>query len=429
MEKKTDLTHWSSISFYFFGGLLIISLLVSIMLSSKNNSNNELSRVDDQSRINSINRIESEIAESNSLNPEFVISDGDTLASILKEAGIDNNTASEVINSFSSKFNPRRLNIGTVINLNFEEDKNTHEKSLRSLVATISNIKRVEVSRNIGGGFSVVEVVVPLIKKVEVKQGTIKNSFLATALELSVPSNAVMGLVRALSYDVDFQRDIKRGDKLEVVMDRFYSEDGKLSHTGDILYSSLILKDRKITIYFYTDENGETSFYNEKGESVRKEFLRTPLNAAKISSKFGMRSHPVLGYTRMHKGVDFAAPVGTPILAAGNGTVAMATRYGQYGKYVKIKHNSNYATAYAHLSKFANGIKPGANVKQGQVIGYVGTTGVTSGPHLHYEVIQNGKQINPMKFKFSSTSAKLTGKALKRFNSFVQTIQGLINKA
>lgn len=428
MEEKTEINQLSNLKLYFLGGLLLLSLVISVFFSNKNKVIDSTEEYNELSEVNSLSNIENEIAEVNSMNPEFIINEGDTLASILKEAGLDSNSSSEVIKAFALKFNPRRLNIGTVLNLSFEEDKSTKEKILRSMVATISNTKKIEISRNISGGFSAVEVIVPLIKKVEVKSGVIKNSFLSTAIELSVPSNAVMGLVRALSYDVDFQRDIKKGDKLEVVMDRFYTEDGKVSHTGDILYSSLTLKDRKITIYFYTDENGETSFYNENGESIRKEFLRTPINAAKISSKFGMRNHPVLGYTRMHKGVDFAAPVGTPILAAGTGTIAMATRYGQYGKYIKINHNATYATAYAHLSKFANGIKPGAKVKQGQVIGYVGTTGVTSGPHLHYEVIQNGKQINPMKFKFSSSSAKLSGKALKKFNEFVHTIKNLVSK-
>ncbi len=356
------------------------------------------------------------------LNPEFVINDGDTLASILAEANISNNDAKSIINAFSQKFNPRKLNIGTVIALNFSKNS-ASELTLSSMVVTISNSRKIELSRNINGDFIALEVVVPLIQKTEHKTGYIKNSFTSTALDLSIPSNAIIGMVRAFSYDVDFQRDIKQGDKLEVVMHKFYTKDGKISHTGDILYSSLVLSGRKISIYLFTDSNGDVAYYNEKGESIKKEFLRTPLNAAKISSRFGMRNHPVLGYTRMHKGVDFAAPVGTPILAAGSGVIVSAARFGQYGKYIRIKHNNSYSTAYAHISRFAKGIKPGAKVSQGQVIAYVGTTGVTSGPHLHYEVLENGKQINPLKFKFASNSGKLSGKNLDLFKKNMKLIE------
>jgi murein DD-endopeptidase MepM/ murein hydrolase activator NlpD len=369
-----------------------------------------------------LNKIEEELQNSNPLNPEFVISDGDTLSSILSEAKISNNEASSIIDTFSKKFNPRKLSIGTVINLDFSKNS-AGNLLLNNMVVTISNNRRIEVSRNINGDFSALEVLIPLIRKVEHRSGDIKNSFTATALSLSIPANAIIGMVRAFSYDVDFQRDIKHGDKLEVVMDKFYTNDGKISHTGDVLYASLALSGKKISIYLYTDSNGEVAYYNEKGESIKKELLRTPLNAAKISSKFGMRNHPVLGYTRMHKGVDFAAPVGTPILAAGSGTVEVATRFGQYGKYVRIKHNSSYSTAYAHISRFANGIKPGYKVKQGQVIAYVGTTGVTSGPHLHYEVLERGKQINPLKFKSAANSDKLLGKNLDQFKKTKKQIE------
>jgi len=367
--------------------------------------------------------VEPEVINSFEASHEFVISDGDTLASIFDEAEISNNDAKALVSAFATKFNPRKLNVGTVIALNFEEAKNTNIPALKGMTVTVSNSLKIEVSRNASGDFSAVEVLVPLKRQVEHRAGVIKNSFIATASDLSIPSNAIMGMIRAFSYDVDFQRDIKRGDKLEVIMDKFYTEEGKLSHTGDVLYSSLTLGDKKISIFLHVNADGESAYYNEKGESIKKEFLRTPVNAARISSKFGMRDHPVLGYTRMHKGVDFAAPVGTPILAAGSGVVESATRFGQYGKYVRIKHNSTYSTVYAHASRFAKGIKPGCKVTQGQVIAYVGTTGVTSGPHLHYEVLEHGKQINPLKFKFASSSGKLAGKELESFKKTKKKIE------
>lgn len=366
--------------------------------------------------------LEKELLDASSLNPEFVINEGDTLGSLLDEAGIETKEATDLINAFSKKYNPRKLNIGTVIALNFEEHNTQHV--LKNMLVTINNTKKIEVSRNLNNEFIAKEILVPLVHKIEKKSSVIRNSFISTALELSVPANALMEMVRAFSYDVDFQRDIKSGDKLEVVLDKFYTEDGKFSHSGEVMYSSLTLSGKKISIYHFTNSMGQTGYYNEKGENIKKEFLRTPINAARISSKYGMRQHPVHGYSKMHRGVDFAAPIGTPILAAGSGIVEIVNNhYGNYGKYIRIKHNSTYSTVYAHASRFAGGIKPGTKVNQGQVIAYVGTTGMSTGPHLHYEVIEHGKQINPLKFKFASSGGKLTGKDLELFKQTKKKVE------
>lgn len=375
----------------------------------------------------------SEKALLDSSNPEFIINDGETLASVLDQANLSNNEISSLISAFSKKFNPRKLNIGTAIALKFETSASSigdRERSLMSMSVTISNSKRIEVSRNPSGEFTAYEVITPLVHHIEKKSSIIKNSFIATALEMSVPSSSVMSMIRSFSYDVDFQRDIKKGNKLEVVIDKFYTPEGKLSHSGDILYASLTLADRRISIYKFTGPEGQISYYNEKGENIKKEFLRTPINAARISSKFGIRHHPVLGYSRMHKGIDFAAPVGTPILAAGTGVVSVVNNhYSGYGKYIRIKHNTTYSTVYGHASRFAKGIKPGVKVVQGQVIAYVGTTGITSGPHLHYEVLENGVQINPLKFKFSSRSETLVGKDLQLFKQQKNKINTILSKS
>jgi len=363
---------------------------------------------------------EAKISEEKDLNPEFIISEGDTLASILNEAGISKADANAFIAAFAKKYNPRKLNIGTVISFKFAEDSQ-FKLVMTSATINVSNLSKIEVA-NIDGKFIAIEVAVPLVRKVMKLSGVIKNSFIATAAELSIPHSAILGMIRAFSYDVDFQRDIKRGDKLEVILDQFYTEEGKMSHAGNILYSSLTVGDKKISIYQFTHDDGQVAYYNEKGESIKKEFLRTPINATRISSKFGSRNHPVLGYTKMHKGIDFAAPVGTPIIAAGSGVVEAAHRFGGYGKYIRIKHNSTYSTAYAHASHFAKGIRAGSKVSQGQVIAYVGTTGITTGPHLHYEVLENGKHINPLKFKFASKSEKLTGKDAEKFKQMKKKI-------
>ena len=374
---------------------------------------------------NNLVNSEAESLEANSMHPEFIINDGDTLGSILDEAGISNIEAASIVNSFAKRHNPRKLNVGTVIELTLEKDQ-FENNILNTMTVTISNSKKIQVTR-FKDGFKASEILVPLIRKVEKKVGVIKNNFTATALELSIPANAIMGMIRAFSYDVDFQRDIKRGDKLEVVMDKFYTEDGKLSHSGEVLFSSLTINGKKVSIYQFAHKDGNIAYYNEKGENIKKEFLRTPINAARISSKYGMRQHPVHGYSKMHRGIDFAAPTGTPILAAGSGTIEIVNNYyGNYGKYIRIKHNSTYSTVYAHASRFANGIKPGVKVSQGQVVAYVGTTGATTGPHLHYELIESGKQINPMKFKFASSSERLTGRTLEQFIENKKKIEKLL---
>lgn len=419
-EKNFFPSKTSFLNVYFLGACLFITLAFSgykIWLRYQDVETTEVNTIVENVQTPSSSTInsEEELLDSHSLHPEFIINEGDTLGSLLEEAGINNTESKALIDAFSKKFNPRKLNIGTVIELSFEKDS-LNKQILKTMLISISSSKKIEVSRDISGDFKAVEVLIPLVKQVVRKVGTIKNSFISTALELSVPANAIMGMIRAFSYDVDFQRDIKRGDKLEVIIDKFYTKDGKLSHSGDILFSSLTLKDRKISIYQFIHADGQVGYYNEKGESIKKEFLRTPINAARISSKFGMRQHPVHGYSKMHRGIDFAAPVGTPILAAGGGIVeTINSHYGGYGRYIRIKHNSTYSTVYAHASRFAKGIKPGKKVVQGQVIAYVGTSGVSTGPHLHYEVVEHGKQINPLKFKFASNTEKLSGKALEKF--------------
>lgn len=445
MDQEKNLEQKSSLlAVYIFGAIVFLCCFAASYKLWLNNSVQNIEVSDSylneqQQELSSIKAvaasanynavIEEEILSSDSLNPEFIINEGDTLSSILEEANISSKEAAAIINAFSAKYNPKKLNIGTLIEVHFDKRADNKSASFNSMIVNVSNIKKISVSLNSMNEFIAQELTVPLIQQITHNQGTIRNSFIKTALDLSIPSSAIMSMIRAFSYDVDFQRDIKNGNTLEVVMEKFYTEDGKLSHTGNILYSSLTLNDRKVSIYQVTGAGGQIGYYNEKGENIKKEFLRTPINAARISSKFGMRNHPVLGYTRMHKGVDFAAPVGTPILAAGSGVVESATRFGNYGKYIRIKHNSTYSTVYGHASRFAKGIRSGSKVTQGQVIAYVGTTGITSGPHLHYEVLEHGKQINPLKFKFSSNSEKLTGKAMEEFKQLKKKVNKYIKES
>jgi murein DD-endopeptidase MepM/ murein hydrolase activator NlpD len=248
--------------------------------------------------------------------------------------------------------------------------------------------------------------------------GIIENSLFVAGEKAGVPVPVLVQLIRAYSWDVDFQRDIRPGDGFEIMYDRFVDSRGETVYHGDVAFAALTLSGQRKALYRFTRDNGEAGFFDPSGKSARKALLRTPVDGARLSSGYGRRKHPILGYTRMHKGVDFAAPKGTPIYAAGSGTIEVAGRNGGYGKYVRIRHNGSYSTAYAHMKGFANGISKGARVKQGQVIGYVGSTGRSTGPHLHYEVIRDGRQINPMKVKMPA-GPKLKGKELERFLAHV----------
>ena len=231
-----------------------------------------------------------------------------------------------------------------------------------------------------------------------------------------------MNMINIYGYDVDFQRDIHSGDKFEMLVESFYDEDGKKVRDGNVLFSSLTLQNRKIEIYMHKI-NDKVEYFDAKGNSVRKSLLRTPINGARVSSGFGMRRHPILGYSKMHKGVDFAAPIGTPILAAGSGTIVYMAKKGGYGNYVQIMHNGDYSTAYGHASRFNKKFRNGSKVKQGDIIAYVGSTGRSTGPHLHFEVIYKGSQINPAKVKATS-GIRLSGKDLIKFKLSKSEIDG-----
>jgi murein DD-endopeptidase MepM/ murein hydrolase activator NlpD len=251
--------------------------------------------------------------------------------------------------------------------------------------------------------------------------GSIQSSLFEAGQADGVPIEVMGEIIHAFSYDVDFQRDIQPGDSYEILYERYADGAGNLAKTGDILFASLTLSGRKLALYRYTTADGRTDWFNPKGDSVRKALLRTPVDGAKITSGFGMRMHPILGYSLMHKGVDFGAPIGTPIYAAGDGKIQQIGPFSGYGNYIRIKHTAQYATAYGHISRFAGGLRVGSRVSQGQVIAYVGMTGRATGPHLHFEVILNGKQINPQSIKLPA-GEKLRGKELKTYLALVANI-------
>jgi murein DD-endopeptidase MepM/ murein hydrolase activator NlpD len=251
----------------------------------------------------------------------------------------------------------------------------------------------------------------------------IDGSLYGSAEAANLPDTITANAIKLFSYAVDFQRDIRQGDKLEVLYDSFETKDGYVAKTGDIVHARMVIGGKEFSLYRYKGKDGSEDYYTADGKSIRKSgsgLMKTPIAYGRMSSGFGMRNHPILGYTKMHKGVDFAAPRGTPVFAAADGKIERAGVFSSYGNYVKIRHNSKMASAYAHLQRFAPGIRPGSRVKQGQVIAYVGTTGRSTGPHLHFEVMVNNVQVNPRSVKMQAEDKSLRGEDLRRFKAQVR---------
>jgi murein DD-endopeptidase MepM/ murein hydrolase activator NlpD len=273
----------------------------------------------------------------------------------------------------------------------------------------------VTANRTTAGGFAARQVEMPTTFENARISAQVETSLYASALELGATDREIEALADAFAYDVDFQRDVQPGDHFELVFERYYDDEGNTVRTGDLLFVSLETRRGVRNFYaFMAPGDSRLDWYDADGKSARRFLMKTPINGARLSSGFGMRRHPILGYSRMHRGTDFAAPSGTPILAAGEGTVVSAGPYGGYGNYIRIRHANGYETAYAHLSRYARGVRSGTRVRQGQVIGYVGTTGRSTGPHLHYEVSLRGRQVNPMSLRVA-TGRTLSGRALELF--------------
>ncbi|MBR9971893.1 M23 family metallopeptidase [Magnetospirillum sulfuroxidans] len=342
---------------------------------------------------------------------------GDTLGDVLARAGVDGVEATQAIEALRDVFNPRALKAGQKVKVTFEKSPHGFGHGGFQMVSLNADpIRVVGAQRDAKGGFGAIETMRQVSKQVAHNSGQIKSSLFESAQNAGVPVQIIMAMIKALSYDVDFQRDIQSGDEFTVVYEGFYDTKGKLVRHGEMLYAAVNLSGNPIAMYRFDNGQGTVEYFNEKGESVKKALLKTPVDGAKITSGFGMRNHPILGYSKMHKGIDFGVPTGTPIQAAGDGTVEIAGFNGSYGNYVRLRHGSGFGTAYAHMSRIATGIAPGKRVAQGQIIGFVGTTGRSTGAHLHYEVLRGKDQINPLSVKMPTTT-KLAGRDLDRFKT------------
>ena len=345
----------------------------------------------------------------------LTVANGDTLVSVLLNAGVSAEDAHRSIAALRNDFNPKDLRAGQEVTLRFHHEGVLADAEFRSLAMARDYRSRVIVERDNAGEFISRIEEIPLVRAMSANAGTIRSSLYDDALKAGVSANVVAELIRVFSWDVDFQREIREGDGFEVFYERLSSEEGNVIRDGPVLMASLTLRANRMTLYRYTDDRGEVDYFDAKGASVQKALLKTPIDGARLSSGFGMRHHPILGYSTMHRGIDFAAAVGTPIYAAGAGQVEYAGWRGAYGRYIKIRHTEDFSTAYAHMSRLS--VSVNARVRQGQVIGYVGTTGRSTGPHLHYEILLKSNQVNPASIKMPA-GRNLAGVELKRFVTY-----------
>ena len=353
----------------------------------------------------------------NNLEPKYQkfhhkIKSGETFDKILKNYSIDKQEIIILKKNLEKKVNLNKLN--TKQSLKFSLDK-TNDKIIE-FTFKISNTEKIYLKRNFESNqFNHETLTIKLDKKIVYKENVILQSLYGAATREDIPANIVIEFARIYGFQVDFQRDIRKKDNFQIMYEIFLDENKKIADTGEILFANLILSGQDNSLYYFDKEDSE-GHYDKNGKSVQKALMKTPINGARLSSSFGMRMHPIDGFNKMHRGTDFAAPKGTPIMASGNGIIEKASWCGGGGNCVKIRHNSTYQTVYAHMSKFARGIKKGVRVKQGQTIGYVGSTGKSTGPHLHYEVIINGKKVNSQKLKLPSGKI-LKGKNRKLFET------------
>jgi murein DD-endopeptidase MepM/ murein hydrolase activator NlpD len=372
------------------------------------------------------------------------VDNGDTIIGMLQEAGVSNVDAAAVVSAMKPLISPKTIRSGQTFQATFgspaaaetagadsaqpaqdEDADSSPVKRLLSLSFAPSIDRQITVHLAPPVGYLAEDVERKLEGHYQHAGATIDSSLYLAAVQAGIPAGVVVEIIRMFSYDVDFQRDVHPGDSFEVFFNRYFTPEGQPAKAGDILAASMTLSGKKHLLYRYEMANGETEYFDVNGQSAKAMLMKTPVDGARISSGFGARHHPILGYTRMHKGIDFAVPSGTPVMAAGNGTVIFAGPAGEYGNLVVIKHGNDYATAYGHLSRFASGTRRGARVSQGDVVAYSGMTGLATGPHLHYEIRVRNAQVNPATVKVAS-GRKLEGDELQAFLSERAHIETLV---
>jgi len=395
--------------------LIISSILVTsaLLLAVANKSDQKVTGKSGTAEITSNNKdIESfknfllKQIKSPFTNLNYEIKKGDSVQKILNNFKVRNPDIQGVITQYKKYANPNKLMAGTKIEIVFEKKANKSKNSLIKFSIPVTKSTTIELSRNEDNQIIAKKIITKLYKKKTLSENIIKKNLYSSATEVNINPDTIIEFARIFGFEIDFQRDIRKNDYFKIVYEKYFDENGEFIKSGSILYAHMKVNNREITLYKFGDDKGY-GYFDVNGKSVEKALMKTPINGARLSSPFGLRKHPILGYNKKHLGTDFAAPMGTPIMASGSGTITRAKWCGGGGNCIKIKHNSTYETVYAHMKSFAKGMKVGKKVRQGEIIGYVGSTGMSTGPHLHYEVIVNGKKVNSQKLKLPS------GKVLK----------------
>ena len=354
---------------------------------------------------------------------EIIIKKGDSLYQILSPYQISNNEIQSMIDKVKKKFDLKKLKINQKVQIQYSETLNGEKIPVFMIIQTDAKQKiKIDIQDK---NYSITEINVEFVRNIIEISCTINGNIVKSALLAGAPTKNLTEIINVYSNKIDFQKDVKKGDKFVMLVEKFVSDDGNSFFFGKTVYSSLTLQGQEKRLYLFKHPDGTESFFDEAGKSAKTSIMKRPLRAKRVSSPFGFRIHPVFGHKRMHTGVDFAAAVGTPVYAAGDGKIVHIGRHAAYGKYIKIQHNSKLHTAYAHLKGFAKGLKDNSRVKQGQVIGYVGSTGRSTGPHLHYEVLINNKFVDPLKINFIPTK-QLTGKNKESFTSYKNIIDSFL---
>ena len=339
-------------------------------------------------------------------NLNYEIKKGDTIQKILKRLKVQNNDIQNIINKYKKYGNPNNLLVGNKIDIITEKSLSSDKNTIVKFSVPITKSTTIAITKNEDNKIISNKIITKLYKRKVLSENIIKKNLYSSAMEVDINPDTIIEFARIFGFEIDFQRDIRKNDYFKIVYEKYFDENGEFIKSGSILYTHMNVNGREITLYKFGNDKSY-GYFDVNGKSVEKALMKTPINGARLSSPFGMRKHPILGYNKKHLGTDFAAPMGTPIMASGSGTITRAKWCGGGGNCIKIKHNSTYETVYAHMKSFAAGMKVGKKVRQGQIIGYVGSTGMSTGPHLHYEVIVNGKKVNSQTLKLPS------GKVLK----------------
>ena len=401
---------WDKTKYPILSGLsLMLLLLVTVVYKSDEKITKKSGLIQNSTKVADLKTFKEFLLnqiKSPFINLNYEIKKGDTIQKILKKYKVKNNDIQTTINQYKKYGNPNQLLVGNKIDIIIEKNSSKEENSIVKFSVPITKSTTIAIIKNEENKIISKKIITKLYKKKILSENTIKNNLYSSAIEVQINPDTIIEFARIFGFEIDFQRDIRKNDYFKIIYDKYFDENGEFIKSGSILYAHMSVNGREISLYKFGNDK-DYGYFDINGKSVEKALMKTPINGARLSSPFGMRKHPILGFNKKHTGTDFAAKEGTPIMASGSGTITRAKWCGGGGNCIKIKHNSTYSTIYAHMKNFAKGLRVGKKVKQGQIIGYVGSTGMSTGPHLHYEVIVNGKKVNSQKLKLPS------GKILK----------------